>query len=55
MFFPTLIGVSIAIFVLMRVIPGDVAALILGGPEGEGTYTMEDLENLREQLSLIHI
>lgn len=52
MFFPTLIGVSIAIFVLMRVIPGDVAALILGGPEGEGTYTMEDLENLREQMGL---
>ena len=52
MFFPTLIGVSIAIFVLMRVIPGDVAALILGGPEGEGTYTLEDLENLREQMGL---
>lgn len=52
LFFPTLLGVSIAIFVLMRVIPGDVAALILAGPEGEGTYTLEDLENLREQMGL---
>ena len=52
LFIPTLLGVSIAIFVLMRVIPGDVAALILAGPEGEGTYTLEDLENLREQMGL---
>ena len=52
LFVPTLLGVSIAIFVLMRVIPGDVAALILAGPEGEGTYTLEDLENLREQMGL---
>ena len=52
LFVPTLLGVSIAIFTLLRVIPGDVAALMLGGAEGEGTYTREDLERLREQLGL---
>ena len=52
LFVPTLLGVSIAIFTLLRVIPGDVAALMLGGAEGEGSYTQEDLERVREQLGL---
>ena len=52
LFVPTLLGVSIAIFTLLRVIPGDVAALMLGGTEGEGSYTQEDLERVREQLGL---
>ena len=52
LFVPTLLGVSIAIFTLLRVIPGDVAALMLGGSEGEGSYTQEDLERVREQLGL---
>ena len=52
LFIPTLLGVSIAIFTLLRVIPGDVAALMLGGAEGEGSYTQEDLERVREQLGL---
>ena len=33
---PTLFIVSLIIFGLMRVLPGDVAQLILMGPEGEG-------------------
>ena len=43
---------SIAVFVLMRIIPGDIAALILSGPSGELTYTQEDVEELREQMGL---
>lgn len=52
LFVPTLVGVSIAVFVLMRIIPGDIAALILSGPSGELTYTQEDVEELREQMGL---
>ena len=52
LFVPTLFGVSIAVFVLLRIIPGDIAALILSGPSGELTYTQEDVEELREQMGL---
>jgi peptide/nickel transport system permease protein len=52
LFIPTMIGVSIAIFVILRVIPGDIASIILGGPSGEGAYSLEELEALREQLGL---
>ena len=52
LFIPTLIGVSIAIFIILRVIPGDIASIILGGPSGEGAYSLEELEELREQLGL---
>ncbi len=52
LFIPTMIGVSIAIFIILRVIPGDIASIILGGPSGEGAYSLEELEALREQLGL---
>ena len=52
LFIPTLVGVSIAIFIILRVIPGDIASIILGGPSGEGAYSLEELEALREQLGL---
>ena len=52
LFVPTLVGVSIAIFIILRVIPGDIASIILGGPSGEGAYSLEELEELREQLGL---
>jgi peptide/nickel transport system permease protein len=52
LFVPTLLGVSIAIFILLRVIPGDIASIILGGPSGEGGYSLEELEELRELLGL---
>ena len=47
-----MIGVSIAIFIILRVIPGDIASIILGGPSGEGAYSLEELEELRERLGL---
>lgn len=49
---PTLIIVSLIIFSLMRIIPGDVAAMILMGPEGEGSATEEQLAIVREELGL---
>lgn len=54
LFFPTLILVSILIFGLIRVVPGDAALAMLG----EGDYTDADLELAREYLGLndpIHV
>jgi|TARA_Y100000758_G_scaffold302524_1_gene270705 peptide/nickel transport system permease protein len=52
LFIPTLAGVSIGVFLLLRVIPGDVAQVILAGPSGEASYTLQDVEQLREKLGL---
>ena len=52
LFIPTIIGISIAIFALMRVIPGDIAIIILSGPDGELAYTQEDLDEFRETYGL---
>lgn len=53
LYVPTLIGVSLAIFFIMRVIPGDPAQIILGGSDaGTGGYTQADLQRVREQLGL---
>ena len=52
LFIPTLAGVSIGVFLLLRVIPGDVAQVILAGPSGEASYTLQDVEELREKLGL---
>ena len=50
LFLPTMFLVTVVIFVLMRLVPGDPALIILGGTLGEGHYTQEDLENLRQDL-----
>ncbi len=52
MFIPTLIGVSLVIFILLRVIPGDVAVAILAGPSGEGTFTEEEVLQVTKELGL---
>src|SRR5438552_137881 len=53
LFIPTLVGVSLVIFVVMRVIPGDPATVILGGSDaGTGGYTKQDLQHVRELLGL---
>ncbi|MEK7872332.1 MAG: ABC transporter permease [Chloroflexota bacterium] len=52
LFVPVLLLVSLIIFTVMRVAPGDVAILVVAGPEGEGRYSQEDLENVRRQLGL---
>lgn len=50
---PTVFGAALLIFIIMRVIPGDVATLILiGGAEEEEQIREEDLQALRVQLGL---
>ena len=50
LFIPTIVLVTIMVFAIMRVLPGDPALLILLGEEGEGSYTQEELDNLRKKL-----
>jgi peptide/nickel transport system permease protein len=50
LFIPTLIMVTILVFVLIRLIPGDPALLLLAGDSGEGTFTQAKLDELRAQL-----
>ena len=47
---PTLVGVAVATFVLLRVAPGDIAVLHLGG-EG-GIVTQADIQAERARLGL---
>lgn len=50
---PILFGISLVIFLIMRLLPGDVAAMILGGDEESGTAaSSEAIEALRLQLGL---
>ncbi len=49
---PTVLLASAGIFLLMRVLPGDVAKMMLIGPEGTGTPRPEDIAALRAQLGL---
>ena len=46
---PVMLVVTVLVFLLMRVIPGDPALLILAG-SGEGSVKQEDLDNLRREL-----
>jgi len=47
---PTLILVTILVFLLMRLIPGDPAYLRLIGTDGDAEFTQEQLQDLRAQL-----
>lgn len=49
---PTVVGLSMLIFALMRIMPGDVARMILVGPEGEGAYDEATYQALRIELGL---
>lgn len=49
---PTLLLVSIIIFWLMRVLPGDVATLILIGPDGNNIPTPAQIAKLNKELGL---
>src|SRR5262249_14752581 len=48
---PTLIGAALVIFLLMNIIPGDVALLVIGGGQG-GDIKPHELAKLRAQLGL---
>ena len=50
LFIPTVFLVTLGVFLLMRIIPGDPALLRLTGISGEGSYTQQDLDNLRQEL-----
>ncbi len=49
LFIPTVLLITIIVFVVMRLVPGDPAIAILEAGGG-GNYTPQDLENLREEL-----
>lgn len=48
---PTLFGAALLVFLIMNIIPGDIALLIIGGDQG-GDIDPQQLANLREQLGL---
>ena len=45
-----MILVTVMVFSLMRLVPGDPAIAYLAGDDGEGFYTQEELANLRAKL-----
>ena len=47
---PTILLVTVIVFALIRVIPGDPALLVLVGPSGEGTFTEEQLVEMQRRL-----
>ena len=49
---PTVLLVSIIIFALMNILPGDVAQMILIGPQGEGAARPEDIAKIKADLGL---
>ena len=49
---PTVVFVSVIIFALMNILPGDVAQMILIGPQGEGVAKAEDVAKLKAELGL---
>ena len=47
---PTLLGATLFVFLLMRVVPGDIAYALLAGEEGAAAVDPASLEKLREEL-----
>ena len=50
LYIPIILLVTVLVFLLMRVIPGDPALLILAGTSGDGSFKKEDLLKLRTEL-----
>ena len=50
LFIPTLLLVTVLVFIILRLIPGDPALLLLVGETGEGKFTEEKLATLRAAL-----
>ncbi len=52
LFFPTLLLVTLAVFMILRVVPGDPAVLLLAGTgeDAEEQYTQEQLDAMRAKL-----
>jgi len=49
---PTLLGAALVVFILMHVVPGDIAMLILGAGEQGGDVNLLDLDRVRHKLGL---
>ena len=49
---PTLLGVTVVVFLIMRIAPGDLALMILCGPTGECSFDPAALDFIREELGL---
>ena len=52
LFIPTVVGVSVLLFAILRILPGDVAVQILMAGDPEVTITEEDRLRVREELGL---
>ena len=50
LFVPTVVLVTLLLFLFLRIIPGDPALMILTGHSGTGNYTLEELNDLRHEL-----
>ena len=50
LFIPTMLLVTVMVFLLMRLVPGDPALAFLLGDEGEGSFTEEQLADLRAEI-----
>lgn len=50
LFIPTLLLVTLMVFALMRLVPGDPAELLLMGFEGDGQFSEQQLADLRAKL-----
>ena len=50
LFVPTIILVTLLVFLLMRLVPGDPAYLRLIGTDGDAAFTQEQLDDLRAKL-----
>lgn len=49
---PTIFLISVFVFFVMRVMPGDVALLMLAGPDSDQAFTEEQLDAVRDRLGL---
>src|SRR5881409_1356137 len=49
---PTLLGVALVVFLLMHVVPGDIALLILGAGDQGGDVNLFELQKVRNKLGL---
>jgi peptide/nickel transport system permease protein len=49
---PTLLGAALVVFILMHVVPGDIAMLILGAGEQGGDVNLTELDRVRHKLGL---
>lgn len=52
LFIPSLFVAATLLFIVMRILPGDVAIAILGGGDESASLRIEDLEKIRDTLGL---